>query len=206
MTQNNNQSVRSEAEAALNTNRIPTFEEVYAMPYVQESIQAILEQNIRQYPLLATYQDDLRQEMLISLNDALSKYDGRSGIETFCRTCLDNAMKMARRQYFQKRNLYLSYAKSVNDFENLDDDKNEENIGDIRAYASLCRNSVEDEIREQDFMAIINALPPQLKSIALRLLNGDSIRHIEREMGVPHTTFRRKYLLPIRIQLKGKDF
>lgn len=45
MTQNNNQSVRN-AEAAKKTESIPTFEEVYAMKYIRESIESILDQNV----------------------------------------------------------------------------------------------------------------------------------------------------------------
>ncbi len=207
MAQKNNQSVRNEAESALTTNRIPTFEEVYAMPYVQKSIRAILEQNVRQYPLLATYQDDLRQEMLIKLFEALPQYDGRAGIEAFCRICLENGFKNARRQFFQTRNLRLAYAKSIDDFESMDDeDSTKLNAADIRAYASMCHDDVSEGIKKQDIMIVIGQLPDHLKVIANRILKGESIRSIEREMGIPHTTFRRKYLIQIRLHLAQENF
>jgi len=198
MTQENIQSVRSDAEAALNNNHIPTFEEVYAMPYVQESIQAIIDQNIRQYPLLESYKDDLVQEMLIILNDALPKYDGRAGIEAFCRTCLENGMKMARRQYFQERNLHISFARDIDDFENFDDDSSDVSLTDMRVYASSCRNSVDEYILQKEITKAVEELPGELRPVAKWLLDGYSLRDIERRTGISYTTLRRKYLLPIR--------
>ena len=93
MTQSNTQSVRNKAESAVKSPRIPTFEEVYAMPYVQESIDYILNTNLRKYPMLASYADDIRQDILIALNAALPKYDGRAGLNTFCRICIENTSK-----------------------------------------------------------------------------------------------------------------
>ncbi len=80
MTQNNTQSVRNEAESTATTCRIPTFDEVYEMPYVQESIRALIDFNAKRFPVLASYKDDIQQEMLLALNDALPKYHGRAGL------------------------------------------------------------------------------------------------------------------------------
>lgn len=64
MTQKQILSVQN-TETAIPIHHIPTFDEVYAMPYVRESLECILDQNIRQYQILYSFKDDLRQEILI---------------------------------------------------------------------------------------------------------------------------------------------
>ena len=65
-----------------------TFEEVYAMTYVRESIECLLDQNLRQYPVLNGYKDDLRQEILIRLNNELPVFDPeKSSFNTFSAEC-----------------------------------------------------------------------------------------------------------------------
>lgn len=206
MTQSNTQSVRSKAENAATTCRIPTFEEVYEMPYVQESIRSIIDQNVRQFPLLASYKDDIRQELLIALNEGLPKYDGRAGIKTFCRTCLENAMKTIRRDYFREKNLMLSRAEDVSRFVNLDDDPDGVDPKDARAFISQCRNTVEDDLRRKELEDAIAKLPEPAKIIIDGLLEGKSLRSLERKAGIPHATFLRVYLAPIRKALANLIF
>ena len=99
MTQNSNQSVRN-AEAAETISHVPTFEEVYAMPYIQESLRSLLMSNSMNYPSLASYEDDIRQEMLIFLAKSLVKFDpAKSEITTFCRMKLETGLIRARRYY-----------------------------------------------------------------------------------------------------------
>ena len=71
MTQKQILSVQN-TETAIPIHHIPTFDEVYAMPYVRESLECILDQNIRQYQILYSFKDDLRQEILIHMNHELS--------------------------------------------------------------------------------------------------------------------------------------
>ena len=71
MTKNHKKTVRKEAESAIKSIRIPTFDEVYTMPHVQESIRSLIDLNIHQFPVLASYADDIRQELLIAVNKAL---------------------------------------------------------------------------------------------------------------------------------------
>ena len=198
MTKSNTQSVRAEAENAATTCRIPTFEEVYEMPYVQESINSIIEQNVRQFPLLASYKDDVRQELLIALNEGLPKYDGRAGIKTFCRTCLENAMKNIGLKYHRAKNLMISRASSIESFESIDDNLEGVRSDDARAFFSQCRNSVEDEIQAKELEEAVSKLPEPTKTIANCLLDGMSLRSIERKTGISHATFLRTYLNPAR--------
>ena len=102
MTQKQILSVQN-TETAIPIHHIPTFDEVYAMPYVRESLECILDQNIRQYQILYSFKDDLRQEILIHMNHELSNFDPeKSAIQTFARLTIVSGMRIARRKYFRK--------------------------------------------------------------------------------------------------------
>ncbi len=192
-------SVCSNAEAVAADNHIPTFDEVYAMQYVQESIESILDQNIRQYPLLKGFKDDLRQEILIHLNSQLILFNGeKSSLNTFVRVVITTGMRMARRNYFTPANKTLAFALAVDDFERNDDTDDVLNESDINAYIAYAHNDVEEATLHSDIMHIINQCPAKYRKIVIKLLYGASIRSIEREMNLPHTSFRRRYLLPLR--------
>lgn len=202
MTQNNNQSVRSEAEAALNTNRIPTFEEVYAMTYVQESIRAMLDQNVRLYPLLASYKDDLRQEVLVILWRSLRRYNPqKSSIKTYVRLLLETAFRDARKKFFTETNIVLANVDDISNYEFLDEDsmlsKDKRQV-----MIDLASDSLNKEILQRDVASILNTLSPELQDFAQRLMNGDSLSAIGREMGVNHSTIRWRYLNPLREAFK----
>jgi len=202
MTQSNNQSVRSEAEAALNTNRIPTFEEVYAMPYVQESIRAMLDQNVRQYPILASHEDDLRQEVLVTLWQSLPRYNPqKSSLCTFVRMILITAFRLARRQFFSETNLMLANADDISNYEFCDEDsmvsKEKRQV-----MIELASESIDKDILRQDVASVLETLSPELKKFAERLMNGDSLSEIGRDMGVNHSTIRWRYLNPLREAFK----
>jgi|GEM_PF-5588427 hypothetical protein len=59
---------------------------------------------------------------------------------------------------------------------------------------------------EVDVHETIASIPEPYKTIAKKILAGTPIRVIEREMDIPHCTFRRKYLLPLRQIFAEKDF
>ena len=111
------------AQVAATIRHTLTFEEVYAMTYVRESIECLLDQNLRQYPVLNGYKDDLRQEILIRLNDELPVFDPeKSSFNTFFRRVLHAAMYDARKVYFRNQNLTLRFAAELEDFESDDTD------------------------------------------------------------------------------------
>ncbi len=197
MTQKNDSSVRN-AEAAHNHNT-PSFEEVYAIPYVRESIESLLDQNVRQYKMLAGYKDDLRQEILIHLNGELPKFNPeKSSIQTFARIAILSGMRMARRRYYTRTNITLLNSLDVMAFEDHDDDSTDLCEEDCRVYASHAKNNVYMEMFASDVREVIASFPPLLRSIAEKMLEGASIRTVERTFGIAHATFQRKYLPELR--------
>ena len=75
------------------------FEEVYANAYVRESVETLVATTARQYPMLANYQDDIRQELWLAINKHLPKFSpDKSTLNTFCRMVLETALKEIRRE------------------------------------------------------------------------------------------------------------
>ena len=166
-----------------------TFEEVYAMTYVRESIECLLDQNLRQYPVLNGYKDDLRQEILIRLNNELPVFDPeKSSFNTFFRRVLHAAMYDARKVYFRNQNLTLRFAAELEDFES--DDTDSISAESQAAYARYSKNTVEEEMLKQDVHAIIQTCSPELQKVANALLAR------QHQMTVPR--FRRMYIRPLR--------
>jgi len=162
MTQNNTQSVCSNAEA-VNNNHIPSFEEVYAMPYVQDSINSVIKKNVRQYPVLAGHEDDLRQEILIYIWQHLSDFSmTRSSLKTFVRILIKSGMTVARRTYFSEENLTLAYAADIKDFENIEDENTQVSSRNRQIVAEIAEQSADRMILEQDVRNILQTLSPEL--------------------------------------------
>jgi len=198
MTQNINQSVRN-AEAAKKIESIPTFEEVYAMKYVRESIESILDQNVRQYKMLAGFKDDLRQDILIHLNNELPKFNpAKASIQTFARIAIASGLRMARRRYYKIDNITLMNSLDIMDFENHDDDSTDLPEEDCHAYASHAGNNVELAVLKSDVQSVIAGCPSHLRIIAKKMLTGMSIRQLAKEYGENPMTFSRHHIRPLR--------
>ena len=206
MTHKNTQSVRKETETAANFTRIPTFEEVYEMPYVQDSIRAIIDFNAKRFPVLASYKDDIQQEMLLALNDALPKYDGRAGLKTFIRVCLENSLKNIRRKYYREQELALYYASDISDFDDPDANDNDVPPEDVDAFISQCHNTVEDDILLMDIKESAKRLPEQTREILDRLLDGESMNQIEKSMNLSHSAIRRNHMNIIKKEVFDRVF
>ena len=198
MTQTNTQSVRSDAEAAVNTNRVPTFEEVYAMPYVQDSIRALIDQNVRLYPILASHEDDLRQEMLISLWKALPRFNPeKSSIKRFIRMPLISALRDARDKFFTDSNLMLAHADNIADYEFRDEDS-VLSCEKRQIMAQLASSSTEREILRRDIDTVLEKVSPDLRSVAYRIMEGESLRQIGESLGLDHRLVTIRYIRPLR--------
>lgn len=200
MTQKNKQSVRN-AEVAETLNHIPTFEEVYAMAYVRKSIRSVIDQNIRQYPILAGNEDDLNQEILIHLNKEIHKFDPeKSSFNTFFRKLLYSGMCNARKTYFRKKRLSLHFAVSIHELDDADYNDPDTMLPNAM-FLELCahaENNVEKAMLCEDIREIIASCPEPCRTIALRIYAGQSIRSFADEIGIPEYTITRKYMRQLR--------
>lgn len=199
------QSVRTAESAVQTATGIPTFEEVYAMPYVRESIERVIESNVRQYPILSGCEDDIRQEILIHLNADLCKFDaGQSSLRTFCRLSIETGMRVSRRACFRQKRLLVLFAKPLHDFDKSDGEESQA-AEDRRAFEEYAENNVEKENLRRDVREVIASCPADLRGIAERLLSGETVAAIAKSMGMANSTFRDHYLGRLRRKF-GKNF
>lgn len=206
MTQKQMLSVQN-TETAIPIHHIPTFDEVYAMPYVRESLECILDQNIRQYQILYSFKDDLRQEILIHINNELSNFDPeKSAIQTFARLTIISGMRIARRKYFTRKNYVLFSAQNLNLFENGDDHNVALNKDDCRAYASHSRNNIDWDSQSHDIDTVIAMMPQDLQKITRMLFEEKSVLQVCRRLGIANSTFRGRYLKQIRAIFNERFF
>ena len=175
MTQNNTMSVRNTAVAAT----IPTFEEVYAMEYVQESIRTLVMENSRKYPMMASYEDDIKQEMLIYLAQSLATFNpARASIQTYCRMALLLGLRRARRYYFSETQKVLSQAVQIEKLVEAEKDSLDMSVSsEVRqateTYSDMPFDAAE---KKEAFYAALNALSPEDRKIADAIMAGIPLR------------------------------
>ena len=204
MTQKNTMSVRNTAVAAT----IPTFEEVYAMEYVQESLRALVMANSRKYPMMAPYEDDIKQEMLIFLAQALPKYDPqKSQIKTFCRKMLVCGLSHARRYYFSATQIHLSQAVQIEKLveaekENLDRSVSAEVRQATESYSDMPFDIAE---KKEAFYAALNALSPEDRKIADAIMRGIPLRELSKH-NICNNFYLYEHAIPTMRRIFKKNF
>jgi DNA-directed RNA polymerase specialized sigma24 family protein len=194
MTQNNTQSVRIEAETATTatTCRIPTFEEVYEMPYVQESLRSLIALTVQKFPVLANYQDDLRQESLLHLYNDLPRYNGRSDIKTFARLSIESGLKTYRNRLLKQKNTTILYAVDIDSVP-----ENDESL--------VARDSIRSDIDTKELEEILQSInDPVLRKAVDMIASGDSILCVAKKLNIPYASLYRS-LASIKDYLK-KNF
>ena len=202
--QQNSPDLKPRVESTGLSDKTALFEDICAMTYVRDSVESIIESNVRQYPILLGHEEDLRQEILIHLWTQLQTYDPeKSSIKTFCRVVMRSGMHKARRLFFSDSDLTLNYARPIQDFSS---DEEDIRIGeeDKRAMQSYSVNTVEQAMFENDIESIIRNLPDTLRPIAKALQKGESLRAIASGMGIPYSTFQYRYLRPLRKEFRKK--
>jgi len=202
MTQIEKQSVRN-AEAAENTNPIPSFEEVYAMPYVRESLVCMIDNCVRKYPVLSGHEDDIRQEVLVHIWTQIRRFDpSRSSLHTYCRMAIRSGLNKARRDFFSETGLTLAYAAPIHEF-GTSDETSCISRSDEASLAKQSVNDVEHDMLAQDVNTVIESLPPHIREAALMIKSGDSLRHVAKRLGISYSTFQYAYLRHIRAAFKN---
>lgn len=182
MTQSNTQSVRNEAESVTAVTRIPSFDEVYAMPYVQESIRTLIALAVQKSPILYSFQDDLRQEILIHLYNDLPHYNGRSDIKTFARLSIESGLKMARRKVLSQKNSIVLFSEDIDSIPDDDSRLAEYVSDDVNSYVNM---------KETEAM-IESIKDPTLRKVIDMLADGKPIIDICRDLKIARSQLYRK--------------
>ena len=141
------------------------FEEVYANAYVRESVETLVATTARQYPMLANYQDDIRQELWLAINKHLPKFSpDKSTLNTFCRMVLETALKEIRRFYFTNKSIATRNTSELS----------------LDYSAEFEKNDIHRQTTIADVRIVLNTLSPMHKSICKLLMDGFQMRDIAR--------------------------
>lgn len=180
MTQAEKPSVRN-AESVTSINNVPTFEEVIAIPYVRESLRSLVVGNSRLFPFMASYEDDISQEMSIFLAQRLETYDPRkSDIKTFCRMVLEAGLMRTRRRYATKTQQVISRAVQI---ETLVETESNALVMDVSAGIRSQTNPYSDDPffsleKGEAFKEALESLSPKDQRIAQAIMDGIPIAEI----------------------------
>ncbi len=159
------------------------FEEVYANAYVRESVETLVATTARQYPMLANYQDDIRQELWLAINKHIPQFSpGKSNLNTFCRIVLESALKEIRRGYFSNRCI----SERVNTAP-----INEE----LAAYS---HDDIERFMLLNEVNALVQTLSPLQKNICELLMDGHSMNAVARKLHIPIGSLYKYHISALR--------
>lgn len=174
-----------------------TFEEVYSNAYVRESINAIMDNLVRQYPMLQRHDDDIRQRLWLILNRQLPQFNPeKCFIEGYARMTLNSAVKEIRRSYLSPRNL------KKHSILHMSVPMDEDN-GESPAWLD------ENAEREKFFASIREAvalLPLVQRRICAMFAGGASYPDIKRELRLSYKTLVKVHLPAIRAALRENIF
>lgn len=170
-----------------------TFEEVFLNAYVQDSVNAIMDTLVRQYPMLAADKDEIRQDLLLILHQRLPNYNPESSsIERYCRVVLDSAVKEARRSRLAKRQ--FSKTKMIRMAISMD----EEDVNDGFL--------IDEKTEKEKFCAAVRAavalLPPVQQRICEMLADGVAYLEIKKRLRISYNTLANIHIPAIRAILK----
>ena len=160
------------------------FDDVYAKAYVRKSVEVLAATTTRQYPMLANYEDEIRQDLWIAINRKLSLFDpARGAVDTFCRRVMNSALKDIRRKYFSKKSIF------------------NRNTVEMCSEASAGENWTEDVNRAiliADVRALVMSLPPIQGSICRMIMDGWPMRRIAAHHKISIALLYRKYINPLK--------
>ena len=159
------------------------FEEVYANAYVRESVETLVATTARQYPMLANYQDDIRQELWLAISKFLPQFNpDKSNLNTFCRIVLETALKEIRRGYFSQR----SISERINTAP-----INEE----LAAYS---HDDIDRFMLLKEVHALVQTLSPIQKKICVLLMDGYSINQVGKMLHISAGSLYRKHIFVLQ--------
>ena len=161
-----------------------SFDDVYANAYVRESVETLVTITVHQYPMLAGYEEEIRQDLWIAINRRLPLFDSeKSSIDTFCRRVMNTALKDIRRGYFTSKSI------SARNTVELDADSR---------GGELVNDDVNRAMLAADVRAVVMSLPPVQRSICEMIMDGLSMRRVAKRHNISVALIYKKYLNPLR--------
>ena len=135
------------------------------------------------YPMLANYQDDIRQELWLAIKKHIPQFSpDKSSMNTFCRMVLETALKEIRRFYFTNKSIAARNTSEISpDYD-----------------AEFEKNDTLRKIMISDVHAVLNTLSPMHQSICKLLMKGWTVRDIVRYHNLSIPAFYKFHLEKIK--------
>ena len=167
------------------------FNDVYADAYVRESVEITTDRLIRKIPSLASYRDDIRQELWIYIAQSVDQYDLERGGSpaTFFRNVIERRIIDIRRHFFVVNGNEMSHC-------SLDAED------DLPAYAKNDAQMIE---LRMDLAVVMERLTPPQRQICQLLMDGLSLRNIAARLGIPFSSFMHRHIRPIRDEFRKEN-
>ena len=162
------------------------FNDVYADAYVRKSVEVATEQQIRKFPSLASYADDIKQELWIYIADAVAQFDAsrKCSLRTFLWRVIENRIVTIRNSFLPPDANVLSI------------DAGEE---EFPLYA---RDKVRLAELRMDLAVVMNRLTPTQRQICQWIMDGVSMKGIARMMKIPYSSLFHFYIDDIRTEFQ----
>lgn len=168
-----------------------TFEEVYSNEYIRQSIAVIVDQQTRTFPILASYADDIEQELWIHVSRALRRFstNGSASVESFIRAILDRRIHNVIKKYFS--------VSSINTF-------NAEPLDSVEALAIREKDEIRQLNLKMDMKTVLGKLTPMQKKICRWIMQGEPFSCIAERLNLSESSFYFLYVYPIREIFKSE--
>ena len=159
------------------------FNDVYADAYVRKSVEVATEQQIRKFPSLASYADDIKQELWIYIAEAVAQFDSnrKCALRTFLWKVISNRIVTIRNSFLPPDANVLSY-----------------DAGEDEEFPMYAKDAVRLAELRMDLAVVMNRLTPTQRQICQWIMDGVSLRAIARQLGVSDSSFFFLYIRPIR--------
>lgn len=166
------------------TEKKPTFEDLYANPYIQESVNTIVAAIVKVHPRLQMYSDDIKQELWLQINDAIPDYSphGKARMETFFRRLLDRRGVNVAKHFLLDDAIAQGYVEL----------KEEINP------SSSKKSSFQLALLKADLETVFKKLTAEQRQICEWIMDGDSFRTIAKRKGLTQYFLIKDYIQPIK--------
>ena len=93
------------------------FNDVYTDAYIRESVEVATELQVSKFPVLATFKDDIKQELWIYIAKAVKQFDPKRGVavNTFLRNVIDRRIINICQHYVSANDLFAGIKHPVDE-------------------------------------------------------------------------------------------
>ncbi len=166
------------------------FNDVYADAYVRKSVEVATEQQVRKFPSLASYADDIKQELWICIAEAVQRFDARRkcSLRTYLWRVIENRIVTICNSFLPPDANVLSY-----------------DAGEEEQFPLYARDEVRQTELRMDLAVVMERLTPTQRQICQLLMDGLTLRNVAARLGLPFSSFMHRHIRPIRDEFRKEN-